>query len=197
MCSRIINIGRQFGSGGKQIAANIGERLGIKVYDREILLQAAKGSGLSPEFFEDFDEKRRLWSLGNIFGTNSESFFSDAELFRVQSETIRRIAGAGDAIFVGRASNYALRDMRCLNVFVCAPEQIRAERVSAREGITPEEAREVIRKKDRARARFYNFFTFEEWGMASSYDLCLDSSVLGIEESASFIIDFGKKTGIL
>ena len=197
MQNRIINIGRQFGSGGRKIASIISEGLGIRVYDREILLQAARDSGLSSDFFDGFDEKRRLWGLGGIFGSGADSAFNDAELFRVQSETIRRIAGAGDAIFVGRASNYVLRDMRCLNVFICAPEQIRAERVSQREGISLESALEMLRKKDRGRAKFYNFFTLGEWGKASEYDLCLDSSVLGMEDSAAFIIEFGKKMGVL
>ena len=197
MQNRIINIGRQFGSGGRKIASIIGDCLGIRVYDREILLQAARDSGLSSDFFDGFDEKRRLWGLGGIFGSGADHVFNDAELFRVQSEAIRHIASEGDAIFVGRASNYVLRDMRCLDVFVSAPEQIRVERVSQREAISLESALEMLRKKDRGRAKFYNFFTLGEWGKASEYDLCLDSSVLGIEESARFIIDFGKKMGVL
>ncbi|MCQ2178165.1 MAG: cytidylate kinase-like family protein [Bacteroidales bacterium] len=195
----IINIGRQFGSGGRTIAGIIGDKLGIKVYDRELLIKAAEHSGFSASLFEKSDEKRRLWGISNIFGVNrygsAQSALNDSELFRIQSEAIRGIAADNDAIFIGRAADYVLRDMDCLDVFICAPLEVRREFVAGREGVSPEKAEAIIEKRDRARAEFYNFFTFEHWGKAAGYDLCIDSSILGMEGTADFIIDFGRKAG--
>lgn len=195
----IINIGRQFGSGGRTIAGILGERLGIKVYDRELLIKAAEQSGISATMFEGSDEKRRLWGVSNIFGANrygsAQSALNDSELFRIQSSVIRGIAESGDAIFIGRAADYILRDLNCLDVFICAPMAVRREFVATREGISPEKAEALIEKRDRSRAEFYNFFTFGHWGKAAGYDLCVDSSLLGMEGTAELIIDFGKKAG--
>ena len=197
----IINIGRQFGSGGRDIANAIGRILDIPVYDNELIAKAAEQSGLSAELFRNSDEKRRLWGVGNIFGSNRFGSFTsginDGELFKLQSEVIREIAEKGPAIFVGRAADYVLRDMECLDVFISAPVEERKKNVAEREGISEEEAGTLIAKKDRVREDYYNFFTFGHWGVASNYDLCVDSSILGIEGTADFIIDFGKKSGLL
>jgi len=195
----IINIGRQFGCGGLQIARMIGEELGIQVFDSELIAKAAEHSGISPGLFMASDEKRRLWGIGNIFGSNRfgamTSGLNDGELFRLQSEVIRDIASKQDAIFVGRAADYILRDMDCLDVFICAPLEVRKERVSKKFSISADEAEKLIEKTDRGRAKFYNFFTFGHWGKAAGYDLCIDSSILGLEQTAGFIIDFGRRSG--
>lgn len=197
----IINIGRQFGSGGRDIANAIGRILDIPVYDNELIAKAAEQSGISAELFRNSDEKRRLWGVGSIFGSNRFGSFTsginDGELFKLQSEAIRKIADNGPAIFIGRASNYVLRDRRCLDVFICAPMEERKKFVCGREGISPDKAEGIIYKKDKARAEYYNFFTFGHWGKSSDYDLCIDSSVLGIEKSAQFIIAFGKEAGLI
>ena len=197
----IINIGRQFGSGGKDVALEIGRILDIPVYDGELLSKAAQESGFDPELFRKSDEKRRLWGIGNIFGANrygsASSSLNDGQLFKIQSEVIRGIAEKGDAIFIGRASDYVLRDLECLDVFVCAPVEVRRVTVARREGITEQEAEALIEKRDKGRAEYYNFFTFGHWGKASGYDLCVDSSLLGIEGTAQFIIDFGRKAALI
>ena len=197
----IINIGRQFGSGGKDVALEIGRILDIPVYDGELLSKAAQESGFDPELFRKSDEKRRLWGIGNIFGANrygsASSSLNDGQLFKIQSEVIRGIAEKGDAIFIGRASDYVLRDLECLDVFVCAPVEVRRVTVAQREGISEQEAEALIEKRDKGRAEYYNFFTFGHWGKASGYDLCVDSSLLGIEGTAQFIIDFGRKAALI
>ena len=198
----LINIGRQFGAGGTGVAAALGERLNVPVYDNELLQKAAEESGFSPAFFKKSDERRRLWRFGSLFGLNRASSYAPSaidgtELFRYQSEAIRDIARQGNAIFLGRASDYVLRDMECLDVFICAPLKDRVARVSERSGMSPEEAEKYILRKEKARADYYNFYTFGNWGVASNYDLCLDSSLLGIDGTADFIIDFGRKTGRL
>lgn len=194
----IINIGRQFGSGGLAVAGEIGKKLGIPVFDSEIIAKTAKDSGFSAELFRNKDENRRF-SLKSIFtGPFGKDYISEDELFGMQSETIRKIAEQGSAIIVGRCADYILRDMDCtLNVFLTAPAAERAERVSKRTGASLEEAATIIEKKDSAREEYYNFYTFGAWGVASTYDLCLDSSVLGIEGTADFIISFAEKAGLI
>ncbi len=197
----IINIGRQFGSGGKLIALRISEILGIPVYDSELIAQAADESGFSKELFERSDEKRSIFNISSFFGSgrfgSAKNYVGDNELFKIQSEVIKNIAAKGPAIFVGRCSNYILRDSKCLDVFITAPLEDRVKRVADRLGVSAEEARERIGKQDRTRETYYNFFTFGDWGAASDYDICVDSSLLGIEGTADFIIDFGRKAGLI
>lgn len=202
METTIINIGREFGAGGLQIANAVGNILGIPVYDKELITKAAERSGFSKEFFERRDEKKGFHLFQNILGigrTTSlpQNFINDDDLFKIQSEVISEIAERESAVFVGRAANYILREKECLDVFICAPKEDRIKRVSGRLGLSPEEAEDMIDKKDRVRADFYNFFTFGEWGKASDYDLCVNSSLLGIEGSAQFIIDFGRSSGLI
>ena len=197
----LINVGRQFGAGGKGVAAVLGERLGIPVYDNELLQKAAEESGFSPALFKKSDEKRRLWRFGGLFGLNRASSYAPSaidgtELFKFQSQAIRDIAEKGSAIFLGRASDYVLRDKDCLDVFICAPLEDRVKRVCERTGMTAEEAEKYILKKEKTRSDYYNFFTFGNWGVASNYDLCLDSSLVGIEGAADIIIDFGRRAGL-
>lgn len=200
----IFNIGRQYGSGGKAVADEIGRKLGIKVYDNELLHMAAEKSGFSESLFNHRDEKRRLWKISNIFGANrygygsSSSGLNDGEIFMMMSDLIRDIAQRESAIFVGRASNYVLRDMDCcLDVFITAPLEYRKKKVSEKEGISLEEAEAFIEKRDRHRAEYYNFFTLGHWGKAVEYDLCMDASILGPEKTADFIINFAREQGLL
>ena len=197
----IINIGRQFGSGGKLIALRISEVLGIPVYDNELISKAADESGFSKELFERSDEKRSIFSMSSFFGGgrfgSAQNYVGDNELFKIQSEVIKNIAEKGPAIFVGRCSNYILRDSKCLDVFISAPLEDRVKRVAERLGVSAEEARDRIGKQDRTRETYYNFFTFGNWGDAADYDLCVDSSLLGIEGTSDFIIDFGRKAGLI
>ena len=198
----LINIGRQYGAGGKGVAAALGERLNVPVYDSELLQKAAEESGFSPALFRKSDERRRVWRFGSLFGLNRASSYAPSaidatELFKYQSEAIRDIALQGNAIFLGRASDYVLRDMQCLDVFICAPLKDRVARVVERSGMSPEEAEKYILRKEKARKDYYNFYTFGNWGVASNYDLCLDSSMLGIDGCADMIIEFGRKSGLI
>ena len=197
----IINIGRQFGSGGLGVARELGKRLGIPVYDSELITAAASSSGLGEEQFRGRDEKRRFWGIGSIFGSNRYGMvnegLNDAQIFKIQSETIRKIASEGSAIFVGRASNYVLRDMDCLDVFITASMETRIARVSEREGMTPEEAETYIRRQDKEREAYYNFFTFGNWGDSADYDICINSDILGIEKTSELVIEFGRQAGLI
>lgn len=198
----IINIGRQFGGGGLGVASELGRRLEIPVYDKELITKAAQDSGFSAELFEQSDEKRRIFSLSAIFtsiySSPTDNYMSDKGLFEIQCATIRQIAEQGSAIIVGRCSDYVLRDMDCvLNVFLTSPLSERVKRICERHNLCAEKAEALILQKDKAREEYYNYYTFGNWGVASTYDLCIDSSKLGIEGTADFIIDFAKRSGLL
>ena len=193
----IITIGRQFGSGGLAVARELGKRLGIPVYDNELIIKAAQDSGFSEEIFIRNDERKSLFSLSAIFG-GEESCMSENGLFKIQCEAIRHIAEQGSAVIVGRCSDYVLRGMDCtLDVFLTSPVEIRAERIIERHAVSLDEALEMIERRDRSRAEYYNYFTFGNWGIASTYDLCLNSSLLGIKGTADLIIEFARRRGML
>lgn len=194
----IINIGRSLGSGGRAIGHILAKDFDIAYYDREILNLAAKESGFCAEVFERNDEKNRfLRTLGNIIpfigggATYYDNELSNENLFRIQSEAIRKAAADHSCIFIGRCADYVLRDNpRCVNVFITANMKDRIASVMRWNNCTAEKAQEIIEKGDSERASFYNFYSSGTWGAASTYHLCINSSVLGIEETAVLIKNF-------
>lgn len=198
----VINIGRQLGSGGRQIGRILSEKLGIAYYDREILDLAARESGYCAEIFEQKDERRGL--LQGVFGTlfpfgaagaAGQGYYagelSEGNLFRLQSEAIRKVARTESCLFIGRCADYVLRDHpRALSVFIAADGADRVARLVGHDGISESEARRRIEAGDRERASYYNFYAAGTWGAAATYDLCLNSSRLGIEGTAEFILDY-------
>lgn len=198
----IINVGRSFGSGGGYVGQAIASKLGIPFYDNELISKAAQESGYSPSIFEGGEKKRSIFSVSSFFASGRMSYLdntymNDDILFKVQSDVIRKIGESGDAVIIGRCADYILRDLPCLNVFVTGPKEYRIERIVKNEGISEEEAEKLIRKKDRIRETYYNYYTMGSWGSASNYHLCVDSSVLGIEGTADYIIEFGRKAGLV
>lgn len=196
----IINVGRQIGSGGGEIARILADKFGCRLLDKELLNLAAKESGFSEKFFEQNDEQRGfLKSLfhmhaplvgdSNMYCNN----FSEENLFLFQSEAIKKAASEGSCVFVGRAADYILRDEpNAISIFITADIESRIENVSKRMGIDKNAARKFIEDKEDERSKYYNYYTGKKWGHASSYDLCVDSSILGIEQTAEFIANFIK-----
>ena len=203
----IITIGRQFGSGGREIGKRLADLFGIAYYDKELINEASKSSGLSTEYFEKADE-RAPSALLNSFSINwltgaggiwGDGGLSNEYIFKFQSDVIRQLAETQSCVIVGRCADYILRQYpRCYNVFIHAPLEDRIERIISRsQGMTRKEAIELAEKKNKLRASYYNFYTDKGWGVASSYDLSIDSSILGSEETAIFIRDFiQKKDGL-
>ena len=197
----IITIGRSFGSGGGHIGHAIAKKLGIPFYDNERISKAAEESGYSKSLFARGEEKS-LFSVSSFFASGRLSYLdsgyvNDNVLFNIQSEVIRGIADKGDAVIIGRCADYILRDRPCLNVFVDGPEEYRIRRLMENEHLSAEEAEKLMRRKDRTRETYYNYYTFGAWGQASNYHLCVDSSILGIEGTARYIIDFGRRAGLV
>ena len=200
--STLITIGRSFGSGGGFIGQAIGKKLGIPFYDNELISKVAEESGYSKSLFADGEEKRSLFSMSSFFSSGrmgyiDSGYVNDNVMFKIQSEVIRSIALKGDAVIIGRCADYILRDMKCLNVFICAPEEYRIQRLMREEGLTEDEAEKLMRRKDRTRETYYNYYTFGAWGQAANYNLCVDSSVLGIEGTADYIIDYDRRAGLV
>ena len=197
----IINVGRQFGSGGKLVAIELGKKLGIPVYDNELITKAAESSGFSPDVFKIKDEKRNMFPVSSFFATpfgTGKNFLNGENLFMIQSSVIREIGEKESAVIEGRCADYILRDMDCtIDVFITAPLEVRIKTVSQRMNLSREKAVDLIEKTDRKRETYYNYYTFGNWGVASNYDLCMDSSILGIEGTADCIIDFAVRAGIL
>ena len=196
----IINVGRQLGSGGRAVAQLLAQDFDAAFYDKEILSLAAKESGFAPEFFEQNDEHKgfvrsffhlRAPHVGdNSFYSNN---FSQEGLFKFQSDAIRKAALQGSCVFVGRCADYVLRDFpNVVNIFVTASMDFRIDHVVERHGCTREEAQRMIEKGEADRASYYNYYTGRHWGAAGNYHLCVDTSLLGVEETARFIAQFVK-----
>lgn len=199
----VITIGRQFGSGGREIGKRLADSLGIPFYDKELITLASKESGLCREFFEKADERAShslsyAFAMGfPFFGNVSpyNDYLSNDTLFKIQSDTIRKIASENSCVIVGRCADYILReDERCVNVFIHSPLINRIERIVERNRITVEEAKTLIEKTDKSRAGFYNYYSNKTWGTAASYHLSVDSCALGVDETVVFIRNFVSKT---
>lgn len=187
----IITIGRQIGAGGLETARSLSREFGIKLLDKELLLEAAKQYGLDPKIFEKSDEKASQGRLGalssfrSLLGggsahTATNSIMTEEGLFQAQSDALKVIAEKESCIIVGRCADYILRDHpRMASVFISADMTSRVHRMSTSHGWSEDEAQRFIEQGDKKRAEYYNYYTFKKWGDASSYDLCIDSSRLG------------------
>lgn len=198
----IINIGRQLGSGGRQIGQQLSKRLDISFYDKELITIAAKQSGLNEEVFEKADEKKRFTLTGGLLGLKnptldagySNNYLWNELLFKIQSDVIRELGSEKSCIFVGRCADYILREHpRALNLFICAEFADRVMRVMELFNVNEKKAIDLIEKTDKKRAGYYNYYSNKKWGAAESYHLCINSSVLGIEMTTDFIESFLKR----
>lgn len=198
----VISVGRQFGCKGRVIGKNLAERFGFKFYDAELINLAAKQVGFDPSLFAKADEKPGVPSffqnIGQLmFGINGESnsFLSASNMFEIQSEAIKKVASEGPCVIMGRCSDYVLRNNPNLfSVYFSAPIDFRIACVKERSGMTDdEEVRDLILKTDKKRAAYYNYFTDKEWGHSSSYNMCVDVTMLGVEDTAVFVGDFIQK----
>lgn len=201
MGNKIYTIGREFGSGGKEVGERLAERLGIKLYDKELLQHAAKESGFCEEIFENHDEKPTnsfLYSLVmdtySVNGYTSSPFLDmplNHKVFLAQFETIKKIAEQESCVIVGRCADYALADNKdCINIFVQAPIENRIRLVSKRLNLTENKAKDIIQKNDKQRASYYNYYTSKRWGDSTSYHLTVDSGKLGIDGCVELIIKY-------
>ena len=196
----VITLGRQFGSAGHLIGEKVADHFGIKCYDKELLARAAKESGFCEEIFEHHDERPTSSFLYNLvmdtysFGYNAASFVDmpiSHKVFIAQFDAIKSLAEEGPCVIVGRCADYALGDRKNLvRIFISADMEDRINRICQRFDLTPEKAKDRILKADKQRAAYYNYYSTEKWGRASTYDLCVNSSRLGIEGTVDIIVDY-------
>lgn len=199
MSNLIISVGRQFGSGGKEIGKKLAEELSIKCFDKEIIKLAAKDSGIREEMFEEADEKPVNSFLYSIVTHGFPSYtpslqvnniLTNDKIFAFQANTIKKIASEIPAVIIGRCADDILRDNeKLVKVFIYSDKEKRAERISKIYNISEKESYEMIRRMDKSRSSYYEFFTGKNWGDVSNYDLCIDSSV-GIENVVKIIKNF-------
>ena len=193
----IITIGRQYGSGGKEIGHFVAEAFGIKLYDKEMLARAAKESGICEEIFETHDEKPTnsflyslvmdTYSMGYSGGSYSDMPINH-KVFLAQFDAIKKIADEGPCILVGRCADYALESYpNVVSVFIHADLDARIRRIARLYNLTDAKAKDTIVKADKKRASYYNYYTNKKWSDSASYELCLNSSELGIEGTAKAI----------
>ena len=198
----IITIGRQYGSGGRRLAKMLSEHFNIPLYDKDLINRVSEETGIAGEFFKKVDERPSDSFLSMFLSgfsycnscESSDSVLSGNSLFCMQSKVIKQIASEGDCIFVGRCADYILRDRDdVISVFISANFKDRVHRVAEYEGISEQEAKEQINKADKTRAAYYDFYTEKKWGKASSYDICLNSSKISLEQCKEIITLIVKK----
>lgn len=193
----ILTIGRQYGSGGREIGQKVADHYGIKFYDRELLKLVAKESGFCKEIIQREDERPTSSFLYNLvmdtysFGNNAATAFTDMPLsqkvFLAQFETIKSLADKGPCVFIGRCADEALIDRdNVISIFIHASEEFRINRVRSYPEYDEQEQRgkritDFMAKIDRQRQSYYNYYASGKWGRADTYDFSIDSSMLGID----------------
>ena len=199
----IITIGRECGSGGRHIGKKLAEELGIKCYDKELIDVAVKKSGLCKEIFETHDEKPTssfLYSL--VMDTYSLGYASSAymdmplnhKVFLAQFDTIKQIASEESCVIIGRCADYALADFpNVVTVFVTADEDVKINTLMGRHDMTEAQAKSFMAKTDKKRASYYNYYSSKRWGDSKSYDLCINSSKVGLEGAIRIIKAFAEE----
>lgn len=189
----IICIGREYGSGGREIGNLLAESLGIPFFDRELVDKAVKYSSLSPELLEKADEKKtNLMLYQALFDPSNKELrglSANDIIFRLQSKVILEHAEQGSAVFIGRCADYVLRQAQipCHSVFICAPFSVRIKRITRLLQKDEKSAVSIIQKLDKQRSSYYNYYTNGNWSKPSNYDLCVNSAALGTAKTAQWL----------
>lgn len=189
--SKILSIGRSFGAGGKTIGKAVADALGIPYYDSELMREAAKSCGLSEKYLASVDEKdvtdAALYLSAGFMNPTHTSVRQIAA--NAQREVIEKIASEGPCVIVGRRANEILKDRdNLISVFVTASLEYRTKRIMEREGLDEKTARKKVIRADKERASYFNQFGGDEWGYASTYDLCINTETFGDDKAAEMII---------
>ncbi len=199
MQAGIITISREFGSGGRVIGERLAEALGLPCYDRSIIEQAAKESGLSEAFIEEEEQRFDNSMLFSLSMGNAPLAAGGLDLpgrvFEAESAVIRKLAGQGGCVMVGRCADYLLREYPALlSVFICGDFDKRVKRAVEVYGLPPEKAARTVRARDKQRARHYHFYTDRTWGGREWYDMTLNSSRLGMDVCVDLLAAAARRT---
>lgn len=204
--NKVITISRQYGSGGREIGEKLAKKLDIPYYDNELITRAAKESGFAESVFENAEKKATnsfLYSIAmgmSAYGTQELGFSNlslDDRIYLAQSGVIRKVAGEGPCVIIGRCADYVLKDMdNVVHLFIHAAMPFRIERAVTIDGVERNRAGETILKNDKRRANYYNYHSGGKWGTATNYHLSIDSSCLGIDHAVDVIYTFVKNLEI-
>ncbi|MBC6678956.1 cytidylate kinase family protein [Zhenpiania hominis] len=195
---RIITIGREFGSGGREVGKLVAEKLGIAYYDSEVIRRAAEESDYSEQYIRNNEEKlpdARLYDLyTQYYSYGAEEKPKYEALFQVEQKVMKELAEKNSCVIVGRASGYVFRKYKtALHVFISAGMQHKIDRVVRRDGLDPKEAEKKIKKVAIERKNHCKYFTGRDWGMAENYDLALRTDAFSVEDVADTIIKMSDK----
>ncbi len=195
----LITIGRQFGSGGREIGEKVAEYFKIPCYDKNLVAKVAQNSGFCQEMIKEHDERPTSSFLYNLvmdtysFGYNASSFVDmpiSQKVYLAQYDTIKKLASEGPAVFIGRCADNVLSDREnVINIFIHADESFRIKKIMERykDIDTPQKASDMMKQKDKQRQSYYNYYTSKKWGLCGTYDLCINTAMLGIEGSVKLI----------
>lgn len=189
---KIITISREFGSGGRTIGKEVAKKLGIPCYDKDLIEKIAEETGYAKDFIEDEGEYApNANSLAYMFlGRGLDGLANADKIWIAQKKVVENIADSGSCVIVGRCADYILRERKdCLNVFVYADKELRAERIVKQYGESDVEPEKRLRDKDKKRKLNYKYFTEQEWGKRQNYHLSIDSGFLGIEKAVELIVN--------
>ncbi len=194
--SKIITIGREFGSGGRELGRRLAEELGIQYYDKEIISEIAKNMSMSESFVQKVVEGKpqRLFpiTIGQSFAVAPDYHMMQMQsIYQAQTEIITKLAESGDCIIIGRCADYILRDFKPFKIFVHADIESRVQRCLERQGenenLTADQVRRQILAIDKDRARYYNDFTGQKWGDKRYYDMCINTTDFVIKDIVPYI----------
>jgi cytidylate kinase len=197
MKQHVITISREYGSGGRNIGIALAKRLGIPYYDKELLKMASEQSGIGQTFFEKADEAPSnsfLYALSLGMGGVQNNVLSNDNLFQHQSDVIREVAQKGACVIVGRCADYILRDFPgCVRLFIHASAEHRVQHVMEYENLSdPDEARARMKKMDKRRVSYHNYYSDSDWGNVQNYDLTISTDHLEVEEAVDLICAYIK-----
>ncbi|MDO5538821.1 MAG: cytidylate kinase-like family protein [Eubacteriales bacterium] len=184
MSNRIITISREFGSGGRTIGKKTAEKLGIPCYDAELIEKIAEESGFAANYIkEEGEDATGGWLSSRAMGPTNQD-----KLWLIQRKVILELAEKSSCVIVGRCADYILKDRAdCLNVFIHASMEYRAERIVKVYGDQKESPERRLKEKDKRRAAYHRFYTDMKWGHAQNYHLCLNSGILGIDKCVEIL----------
>ena len=195
MGNHVIALGRQFGSGGREIGHKLSEALGIAYYDRELLSLAAQRAEVREELFAEKDEKAgNPWLFKGFYEGGprvQQGQSAEDVLFQMQSEVIEELAAKSDCIIVGRCADDVLerKHVDCLSLFICAPFDWRVHHRMELEQLDEKAAAALVEKTDKQREKYYTHYTGRPWGLPENYDLCVNSARLGIDRTAALLAE--------
>lgn len=190
--NKVITISRQYASGGREVGQKLAEKLGVEFCDHRLLEEAAKASGIHESHFIENDMKRTnsfLYLLSTTYGQGGIPF--DDSLFFATLNAERKLASEHSCVIIGRCADYALRDFKnIINVFIAAPIEVRVKRAVEVYGIEEKHAEDYVKRIDKQRTSYYNYYTDRRWGQPQNYHICLDSSALGIDGTVDLLKQF-------